>query len=33
ISESTSKSQLNRARNVLKEKIATQQLKERRING
>jgi RNA polymerase sigma factor (sigma-70 family) len=33
ISESTSKSQLNRARNVLKEKIAKQQPKEKRING
>ncbi|SMD46216.1 RNA polymerase sigma-70 factor, ECF subfamily [Aquiflexum balticum DSM 16537] len=33
ITESTSKSQLNRARNVLKEKIADQQIKERRING
>lgn len=33
ISESTSKSQLNRARNSLKEKIAAQDLKERRING
>lgn len=33
ISESTSKSQLNRARNVLKEKITKQQIKERRING
>ncbi|MDF2157202.1 sigma-70 family RNA polymerase sigma factor [Algoriphagus sp. CAU 1675] len=33
ITESTSKSQLNRARNSLKDKIATQQLKERRING
>lgn len=33
ITESTSKSQLNRARNTLKEKIASQQLKERRING
>jgi RNA polymerase sigma factor (sigma-70 family) len=33
ISESTSKSQLNRARNVLKEKIASQQPNERRING
>ena len=33
ISESTSKSQLNRARNLLKQKIAEQQLKERRING
>jgi RNA polymerase sigma-70 factor (ECF subfamily) len=33
ITESTSKSQLNRARNVLKEKIAGIQLKERRING
>jgi len=33
ISEGTSKSQLNRARNLLKKKIADQQLKERRING
>lgn len=33
ITESTSKSQLNRARGVLKEKIAGQQLKERSING
>ncbi|MDX5479546.1 MAG: sigma-70 family RNA polymerase sigma factor [Cyclobacteriaceae bacterium] len=33
ITESTSKSQLNRARNVLKQKIADQQTKERRING
>lgn len=33
ITESTSKSQLNRARNVLKNKITRQQLKERRING
>lgn len=33
ITESTSKSQLNRARNVLKQKIAEQQSKERRING
>jgi RNA polymerase sigma factor (sigma-70 family) len=33
ITESTSKSQLNRARNVLKQKIAEQQTKERRING
>jgi RNA polymerase sigma-70 factor (ECF subfamily) len=33
ISESTSKSQLHRARNVLKEKIASQQLKKKRING
>ncbi|MFD2203473.1 RNA polymerase sigma factor [Shivajiella indica] len=33
ISESTSKSQLSRARNVLKQKIADQQSKERRING
>ncbi|MGM0944465.1 MAG: RNA polymerase sigma factor [Bacteroidota bacterium] len=33
ISESTSKSQLNRARNTLKEKINAQNLKERRING
>lgn len=33
ITESTSKSQLNRARNVLKQKIADQQIKERRING
>ncbi|SFB54378.1 RNA polymerase sigma factor [Algoriphagus aquimarinus] len=33
ISESTSKSQLNRARNTLKEKIASQTPKERRING
>jgi RNA polymerase sigma-70 factor (ECF subfamily) len=33
ITESTSKSQLNRARNILKQKIADQKLKERRING
>lgn len=33
ITESTSKSQLNRARNVLKERIIGQQLKERKING
>jgi RNA polymerase sigma factor (sigma-70 family) len=33
ITESTSKSQLNRARNVLKQKIADNQIKERRING
>ncbi|WP_297335082.1 RNA polymerase sigma factor [Algoriphagus sp.] len=33
ISESTSKSQLNRARNTLKEKIIAQNLNERRING
>ena len=33
ITESTSKSQLNRARNTLKEKIANQQVKERKING
>jgi RNA polymerase sigma factor (sigma-70 family) len=33
ITESTSKSQLNRARNVLKQKIADLQTKERRING
>jgi RNA polymerase sigma-70 factor (ECF subfamily) len=33
ISESTSKSQLNRARNVLKEKIASLIPNERRING
>lgn len=33
IKESTSKSQLNRARNTLKQKIADQQIKERRING
>ena len=33
ITESTSKSQLNRARNVMKQKIAEQQSKERRING
>jgi RNA polymerase sigma factor (sigma-70 family) len=33
ISESTSKSQLNRGRNLLKQKIADQQIKERRING
>jgi RNA polymerase sigma-70 factor (ECF subfamily) len=33
ITESTSKSQLNRGRNLLKQKIAAQQLKERRING
>jgi RNA polymerase sigma factor (sigma-70 family) len=33
ITESTSKSQLNRARNALKQKIADQQSKERRING
>jgi RNA polymerase sigma-70 factor (ECF subfamily) len=33
ITESTSKSQLNRARNTLKQKIADQQIKERRING
>ena len=33
ISESTSKSQLNRARNTLKEKIIAQNLNERRINS
>lgn len=33
INESTSKSQLNRARNTLKQKIANLQLKERRLNG
>ncbi|MHA7130819.1 RNA polymerase sigma factor [Algoriphagus namhaensis] len=33
ITESTSKSQLNRARNVLKDQIITQQIKERKING
>ena len=33
ITESTSKSQLNRARNTLKEKIASQTPKERRNNG
>ncbi|RZS96763.1 RNA polymerase sigma factor [Cecembia calidifontis] len=33
ITESTSKSQLNRARNLLKQKIADIQTKERRING
>ncbi len=33
ITESTSKSQLNRARNVLKNQIIAQQLNERRING
>ncbi len=33
ITESTSKSQLNRGRNLLKQKIADQQFKERRING
>lgn len=33
ITESTSKSQLNRARNALKEKIASTTPKERRING
>jgi RNA polymerase sigma-70 factor (ECF subfamily) len=33
INESTSKSQLNRARNVLKEKIASLIPNERRING
>lgn len=33
ITESTSKSQLNRARNVLKDKIIAQQIKERKING
>lgn len=33
ISESTSKSQLNRGRNLLKQKLAEQQVKERRING
>ncbi|EKB49848.1 RNA polymerase sigma factor [Cecembia lonarensis] len=33
ITESTSKSQLNRARNVLKQQIADIQTKERRING
>lgn len=33
ISESTSKSQLNRARNTLKEKIASQQAQEKTING
>ncbi len=33
ITESTSKSQLSRARQILKQKIADQQIKERRING
>jgi RNA polymerase sigma-70 factor (ECF subfamily) len=33
ITESTSKSQLNRARNTLKEKIASQTINTRRING
>jgi RNA polymerase sigma-70 factor (ECF subfamily) len=33
ISENTSKSQLSRARSLLKQKLAEQQLKERRING
>lgn len=33
VTESTSKSQLNRARNVLKEKIASQTSKDKRING
>lgn len=33
ISENTSKSQLSRARSLLKQKIAEQQLKERSING
>lgn len=33
ISENTSKSQLSRARDILKQKLATQHLKERRING
>jgi len=33
ISEGTSKSQLNRGRNLLKQKIADQQIKERKING
>ncbi len=33
ISENTSKSQLSRARNLLKQKLADQHLKERRING
>ena len=33
ISENTSKSQLSRARNLLKQKLADQHLNERRING
>lgn len=33
ISESTSKSQLNRARNLLKQKLAVQQLNEGKTNG
>lgn len=33
ISENTSKSQLSRARNLLKQKLADQHIKERRING
>lgn len=33
ITENTSKSQLSRARNLLKQKLADQHLKERRING
>lgn len=33
VKESTSKSQLNRARNILKEKIASQSSKKRTING
>lgn len=33
ISENTSKSQLSRARNLLKQKLADHHLKERRING
>jgi len=33
ISENTSKSQLSRARAILKQKIADQNLNERRING
>lgn len=33
ITEGTSKSQLNRGRNLLKQKIASQQLKEKIING
>jgi RNA polymerase sigma-70 factor (ECF subfamily) len=33
ITESTSKSQLNRARNTLKEKIASQNITKKTING
>jgi RNA polymerase sigma factor (sigma-70 family) len=33
ITESTSKSQLNRSRNLMKQKIANQLIKERKING